>query len=65
MVLLLERSKQVVEGAGAVAVAALCRASVKPASEGTVVAVLSGGNVDATLLAEAIRLGETSAGRRI
>ena len=65
MVLLLERSKLVVEGAGAVAVAALMQGKVKPASDGTVVAVLSGGNVDASLLAECIRLGETSAGRRI
>ncbi len=65
MVLLLERSKLVVEGAGAVAVAALMQGKVRPASDGTVVAVLSGGNVDASLLAECIRLGETSAGRRI
>ena len=65
MVLLLERSKLVVEGAGAVAVAALMQGKVKPAREGTAVAVLSGGNVDASLLAECIRLGETSAGRRI
>jgi threonine dehydratase len=65
MVLLLERSKLVVEGAGAVAVAALMQGKVRPDSDGTVVAVLSGGNVDASLLAECIRLGETSAGRRI
>jgi threonine dehydratase len=65
MVMLLERSKQVVEGAGAVGVAALLQGRVKPAEEGATVAVLSGGNVDATLLVEAIRLGETSAGRRM
>ncbi|MFL5842549.1 MAG: threonine ammonia-lyase [Thermoleophilaceae bacterium] len=65
MVHLLERSKQVVEGAGAVGVAALMHGRVKPAEEGATVAVLSGGNVDATLLVEAIRLGETSAGRRM
>jgi threonine dehydratase len=65
MVLLLERSKQVVEGAGAVGVAALRHRRVKPAAEGATVVVLSGGNVDAALLVEAIRLGETAAGRRM
>jgi threonine dehydratase len=65
MVLLLERSKLVVEGAGAVAVAALMHNCVKAPAEGEVCAVLSGGNVDASLLSEAIRLGETYAGRRL
>jgi threonine dehydratase len=65
MVLLLERSKLVVEGAGAVAVAALMHGKVESPAEGEVCAVLSGGNVDASLLAECIRLGETAAGRRI
>ena len=65
MVLLLERSKQVVEGAGAVGVAALLQSRVTPAEDGDTVVVLSGGNVDAALLAEAIRLGETAAGRRV
>jgi threonine dehydratase len=65
MVFLLERSKQVVEGAGAVGVAALMQGRAKPAEHGATVVVLSGGNVDATLLVEAIRLGETAAGRRM
>jgi threonine dehydratase len=65
MVLLLERSKLVVEGAGAVAVAALMHGQVAAPEEGEVGAVLSGGNVDASLLSEAIRLGETAAGRRM
>jgi threonine dehydratase len=65
MVFLLERSKQVVEGAGAVGIAALMQERVKPAPEGATVVILSGGNVDATLLVEAIRLGETAAGRRM
>jgi len=65
MVLLLERSKLVVEGAGAVSVAALMQGKVSAPAEGEVCAVLSGGNVDASLLAECIRLGETAAGRRI
>ncbi len=65
MVLLLERSKLVVEGAGAVAVAALMQGRVAAPVEGDVCAVLSGGNVDASLLSECIRLGETAAGRRM
>src|SRR5918998_4366265 len=65
MVLLLERSKLVVEGAGAVAVAALMQGRVSAPADGEVCAVLSGGNVDASLLSEAIRLGETAAGRRM
>ena len=65
MVLLLERSKLVVEGAGAVGVAALLAGKVKPPAEGDICVVLSGGNVDASRLAECIRLGETAAGRRI
>jgi threonine dehydratase len=65
MVLLLERSKLVVEGAGAVAVAALMQGRVEAPSGGEVCAVLSGGNVDASLLSECIRLGETAAGRRM
>ena len=65
MVLLLERSKLVVEGAGAAGVAALLSGKVSPPADGETCAVLSGGNVDATRLAECIRLGETAAGRRI
>jgi threonine dehydratase len=65
MVLLLERSKLVVEGAGAVAVAALMHGKVAAPESGDVCAVLSGGNVDASLLAECMRMGETAAGRRI
>jgi threonine dehydratase len=65
MVLLLERSKLVVEGAGAASVAAMLAGKVEPPAEGDTCAVLSGGNVDATRLAECIRLGETVAGRRL
>ena len=45
--LLMERCKLVVEGAGAVGVAALLGGQVTPTPRGTTVAVLSGGNVDA------------------
>jgi threonine dehydratase len=65
MVLLLERSKLVVEGAGAASVAALLAGRVDPPGEGETCAILSGGNVDASRLVECIRLGETAAGRRL
>ena len=65
MVLLLERSKLVVEGAGAVGAAALLAGKVAPVADGDTCVVLSGGNVDASRLAECIRLGETAAGRRL
>ena len=65
MVILMERAKLVVEGAGAVGVAALLAELVKPSSEGSTVAVLSGGNVDAGLLALVARRHETAVGRRL
>jgi threonine dehydratase len=65
MVLLLERSKLVVEGAGAVGVAALMGGQVLAAARGTTVAILSGGNVDAGLLASIARRHETEVGRRL
>jgi threonine dehydratase len=65
IVLLLERSKLVVEGAGAVGVAALVSGTVAPAKAGATVVLLSGGNVDAGLLAMLARRHETRAGRRL
>jgi len=65
MVLLMERAKLVVEGAGAVGVAALMAEAVHPASDGATVVVLSGGNVDAGLLALLTRRHETAVGRRL
>ena len=65
MVLLMEKAKQVVEGAGAVGVAALMFGRTAPAATGTTVAVLSGGNVDAGLLAVVARRHETEVGRRL
>ena len=61
IVLLLERSKLVVEGAGAVAVAAILTG--KAGGEGPAVALLSGGNIDPTVLISVMRHGLTSAGR--
>jgi threonine dehydratase len=67
MVMLLERAKLVVEGAGAVGVAAMAAPSrmPPPTAGGTTVVVLSGGNVDANLLWPAIRRNESLKGRRI
>ncbi|MBA2240698.1 MAG: pyridoxal-phosphate dependent enzyme [Solirubrobacterales bacterium] len=65
MVVLTERSKLVVEGAGAAPLAALLSGAVEPAAHGTTVAVLSGGNVDPGLLASIVTRSETSAGRRL
>jgi threonine dehydratase len=61
IVLLMERTKLVVEGAGAAAVAALVAGRVP--GEGPVIAILSGGNIDPTLLIQVMRHGLTLAGR--
>jgi threonine dehydratase len=61
IVLLLERAKLVVEGAGAVGVAALLAG--RASGSGPVAAVLSGGNIDPTLLISVMRHGLTSSGR--
>jgi threonine dehydratase len=65
MVFLLERSKLVVEGAGAVGVAALLTGGLELPSQGTTAVILSGGNVDAGLLAQIMRRHESQAGRRL
>ncbi len=65
MVFLLERAKLVVEGAGAVGVAALLAGLVPLAGGGPTVVVLSGGNVGAGVLAEVTRRHESQAGRRL
>jgi threonine dehydratase len=61
IVLLLERAKLVVEGAGAVGVAALLTGKV--GGDGPVTIVLSGGNIDPTLLIQVMRHGLTAGGR--
>jgi threonine dehydratase len=65
MVLLMERSKLYVEGAGAVGVAAVLAGKVEPANPGTTCLVLSGGNVDLGVVPGLIRRHETEAGRRL
>jgi len=64
IVLLLERSKLVVEGAGAAPVAALLAGRVGR-SRGPICALLAGGNIDATTLNSVIRYGLTAAGRHL
>ena len=59
--LILERQKLLVEGAGAVGVAALLTG--KAGGDGTACPVLSGGNIDPTLLIQVMRHGLTVAGR--
>ena len=59
--LLLERSKLLVEGAGAVGVAALL--SGKAGGSGPVCSVVSGGNIDPTMLMSVLRHGMTVEGR--
>ena len=61
IVLLLERAKLVVEGAGAASIAALLAGRV--GGRGPALALLSGGNIDATLLIQVMRHGLTLAGR--
>jgi threonine dehydratase len=65
MVLLMERSKLVVEGAGAVGVAALLSRKVAPAASGLTCVILSGGNLDLNVVSGLIRRNETQAGRRL
>ena len=62
LVLCVERTKFLVEGAGAVGLAALLAGRVA-GSSGPVAVVLSGGNIDATTLISVLRHGLTQAGR--
>jgi threonine dehydratase len=61
LVLLIERSKMVVEGAGALGIAAIQSGVYRPS--GPVVVVLSGGNIDINLLGSIVRRGLVDAGR--
>ena len=62
MMMLLERSKLLVEGAGAVGLAAVLGGRIQVAGE-RVAVVLSGGNVDAHLIARVVEHGMAHAGR--
>ena len=61
IVLLLERTKLLVEGAGAASLAAVLAGKVPGEDEACV--ILSGGNIDPTLLIQVMRHGLTQAGR--
>ena len=63
--LVLREHRLLVEGAGAVAVAAVLSGTVVPARDGATVAILSGGNVDPGPLLSVIRRHETRSGRRL
>ena len=60
---LLAEAKLVVEGAGAVGVAALLAGRARPARDGLTAVVLSGGNIDETMLAAISRRSGTRHGR--
>ena len=63
IVTLLERTRTIGEGAGVVGLAALLQNKVAVSGEDRVVCVISGGNVDMTLVGRAIDYGLTSSGR--
>lgn len=65
MALLLERSKLVVEGAGAAPLAAVLAGRVELEPEAATVVVLSGGNVDIGLMAKIAARREALQGRRV
>jgi len=63
VIMLLERKKMLAEGAGAVCVAALLSGAIKVPAETKAVLVVSGGNIDISLLDRVIRKGMSRKGR--
>ncbi|MGD0398682.1 MAG: threonine ammonia-lyase [Syntrophobacteraceae bacterium] len=63
VIMLLERKKVLAEGAGAVCVAALLSGAIKVPAETKAVLVVSGGNIDISLLDRVIRKGMSRKGR--
>lgn len=63
ILMLLERAKLMVEGAGAVSLAAILQ-NLVPA-KGKVVSVISGGNIDVNFISRIIERGLVKAGRRV
>lgn len=63
ILMLLERAKLVVEGAGAIGLAALLGENIK--STGPVACVISGGNIDVNFIARIIERGLVKTGRRV
>jgi threonine dehydratase len=65
VVLLMEHSKMLVEGGGAVGLSALLTQQITPAKTGSTCIVLSGGNIDIGLIPNLVRRNETNEGRRL
>ena len=65
VVMLMERSKLLIEGGGAVGLAALLTNKIKPATKGSTCIVLSGGNIDIGIIPNLVRRNETNEGRRL
>ncbi|HBZ54305.1 MAG TPA: threonine ammonia-lyase [Syntrophobacteraceae bacterium] len=63
ILMLLERKKLLAEGAGAIALAALLQGAVRVPPDGKVVLLISGGNVDSSLLGRVLRQGLFRTGR--
>jgi threonine dehydratase len=63
ILMLLERAKLMVEGAGAVSLAAVLNGRIP--SQGKIVSVISGGNIDVNFISRIIERGLVKAGRRI
>ncbi|MBP2645539.1 MAG: tdcB 1 [Firmicutes bacterium] len=63
ILMLLERSKFMVEGAGAVSLAAVLNGKVP--AKGRVVTVISGGNIDVNVISRLIERGLVDSGRRV
>jgi threonine dehydratase len=63
ILMLLERAKLMVEGAGAVSLAAILHGKIP--ARGKVVSVISGGNIDVNIISRIIERGLIKAGRRI
>jgi threonine dehydratase len=63
ILMLLERAKLVVEGAGAIGLAALLNGKI--AAQGPVACLISGGNIDVNFIARIIERGLVKAGRRV
>ncbi|MCX7781593.1 MAG: threonine ammonia-lyase [Negativicutes bacterium] len=63
ILMLLERAKLMVEGAGAVSLAAVLHGRIP--SRGKIVSVISGGNIDVNFISRIIERGLVKAGRRV
>ncbi len=65
VVILMEHSKMLVEGGGAVGLSTLLTQQITPAKTGSTCIVLSGGNIDIGLIPNLVRRNETNEGRRL